>query len=397
MSIDGDASGFGLYVHIPFCPQHCPYCAFAVLTGHRDLYSRYVDAVCNELHQWREEFPSMQPLQTIFIGGGMPSMLSPAQLRQILETASTLFGIEAGAEITLEANPSTVDAEKFDAIRYLGVNRLSLGVQAFQDDDLKSLGRLHSAREAELAFEAARQADFSILSLDLIFSIPGAPREHWRATLQRALDLRPDHISTYSLTIEEGTRFSQRYHQGRLQTVSEIDDAWAYEWCMKQMELAGFEHYEVSNFARPGCRSRHNWGYWHGAVYFGVGLSAHAFVAGERRWNTPDIHNYLEAVEAGKSPRASQETLEPEAARREQLWLQLRTCDGVCLARDELRALQSMPKFQAMLTEDLIYLCERQLTLTPRGFLLADVIGIDVVDMMEKGATRVNKKVRQAR
>ncbi|MDH3604773.1 MAG: radical SAM family heme chaperone HemW, partial [Candidatus Tectomicrobia bacterium] len=338
----------GLYVHVPFCPQHCPYCAFAVVTGHRDLYERYVEAVCGEMRQWRERMP-IGSLQTVFIGGGTPSMLAPAQVQQLLDSAASVFGLEAQAEITLEANPGTVDAAKFVAIRQAGVNRLSLGVQAFHDADLKNLGRLHSAAEAEQAIEAARQAGFAALSIDLIFSIPGSSRERWRQTLQRAIDYQPEHISTYSLTIEEGTRFAQRYHRGRLQPVSEDDDAWAYAWSMEQLEVVGFEHYEVSNFARPGCRSLHNWGYWHGAPYVGVGLSAHSFTGATRSWNTPDIRTYLDAVEHGHSPCSGQEVLDASTLRQEQLWLQIRTCEGVRLAPCELRVLQQNAKFQGML------------------------------------------------
>ena len=374
--------GLALYVHVPFCPQHCPYCAFAVVTGHRELYERYVAAVCGEVRQWWDRRPT-GALQTVFIGGGTPSMLAPVQVQQILDSAATVFGIEAQAEITLEANPGTVDAAKFAGLRRAGVNRLSLGVQAFHDADLKNLGRLHSAAEAARAFEAARQADFAALSIDLIFSIPGSSRERWRQTLQHAIDCQPEHISTYSLTLEEGTRFAQRYHQGRLQPVSEDDDAWAYAWTMERLQAAGFEHYEVSNFARPGFRSQHNWGYWHGASYVGVGLSAHSFAGATRSWNTPDIRAYLDAVEHGQSPCIGEEVLEASTLRQEQLWLQLRTCEGVRLARDELRLLQQNAKFQAMLQEGLVRLEASQLYLTPQGFLLADTIGVDIVDMLD--------------
>jgi oxygen-independent coproporphyrinogen-3 oxidase len=310
-------------------------------------------------------------------------MLAPVQVLQILDAAASVFGIEAPAEITLEANPGTVDAAKFAALRQAGVNRLSLGVQAFHDTDLKNLGRLHSAAEAAAAVEAARQAGFTALSIDLIFSIPGSSRERWRQTLQRAIDYQPEHVSTYSLTIEEGTRFAQRYHQGRLLPVSEDDDAWAYAWSMEALQAAGFEHYEVSNFARPGFRSQHNWGYWHGVPYVGIGLSAHSFTGVTRSWNTPDIRAYLDAVEHGQSPCIGEEVLDTGTLRQEQLWLQLRTCEGVRLAPWELRVLQQNTKFQAMLQSGLVVRETSRLRLTPQGFLLADTIGVDIVDMLE--------------
>ena len=201
---------FGLYVHIPFCPQRCPYCAFTIVTGHTALYDRYVEAVCAEIRSWQSLAPK-GPLQTVFFGGGTPSLLDPVHVQQILDTATATFGIAPEAEITLEANPTTADAQKFNAFRAHGCNRLSLGVQSFNDADLKTLGRWHSAADAEAAYSTARQAGFTNVNLDVIFSIPGAPRQHWPATVHKLLALAPEHISTYALTIEEGTRFARRW------------------------------------------------------------------------------------------------------------------------------------------------------------------------------------------
>ncbi len=375
--------GFGLYVHVPFCPQHCPYCAFTVLTGHEELYGRYVEAVCAEMGQWRH-LASRGPVRTVFFGGGTPSMLSPGQVGRMLDAASAWFGIAADAEMTLEANPSTVDAARFAAIRQLGVNRLSLGVQSLNDADLKVLGRLHRAAEAQDAFAAARQAGFSNLSVDLMFSLPGAPRAHWRRTVEQVLALRPEHMSTYSLTIEEGTRFAQRHHQGRLTPVSEEDDAWAYAWVIEALSDAGYEHYEVSNFARPGFYSRHNWSYWHGVPYVGVGLSAHSFVDGRRRWNTRDMRDYLAAIEAGREACIDAEVIDAVKAREEHIFLQLRTSAGVRLEPKELHVLLSSAKFQAMRQERLVRLEAQRLSLTRQGFLLADTIGVDVMGILDR-------------
>jgi oxygen-independent coproporphyrinogen-3 oxidase len=232
------------------------------------------------------------------------------------------------------------------------------------------------------AYETARQAGFTNVNIDVIFSIPGAPRAHWAATLEQLVALQPEHVSTYSLTIEEGTRFAQRYHGGHLQPVSEDDDAWAYAAAMAILTAAGFEQYEVSNFARPGYRSRHNWGYWHGVEYVGVGLSAHSFLDGQRQWNTSDLQQYLSRVEAGQSACAGQETLSPENARQEQVWLQLRTAAGAQLTAPELARLQLAARFAGLLHEGLMRLDGCHVSLTPRGFLLADAIGAEVVDML---------------
>jgi oxygen-independent coproporphyrinogen-3 oxidase len=293
------------------------------------------------------------------------------------------FGIAPEAEITLEANPTTADAQKFSALRASGINRLSLGVQSFNDSDLKILGRRHSAADAEAAYRTARQAGFSNVNLDVIFSIPGTPRQHWQATVHTLLALAPEHISTYALTIEEGTRFARRQHQGRLTSVSEEDDAWAYAWVMETLTAAGYEHYEVSNFARPGFRSRHNWGYWHGADYLGVGLSAHSLLDGQRHWNRRALLAYLRAVEAGGTPCEDTERLDAVAARQERLWLQLRTCAGAILQPAELQALLSAPRFQAMLEAGLVHLQALHLCLTSAGFLLADAIGLELLTILE--------------
>jgi oxygen-independent coproporphyrinogen-3 oxidase len=373
-----------LYVHIPFCPQHCPYCAFAVLTGRQDLYARYVAAVCAEMRSW-QHLARHGPLHTVYFGGGTPSMLAPAQLQQILDTAAATFGLVAAAEISLEANPETADSAKFAAFRQLGCNRLSLGVQALHDADLKVLGRRHSAAEARQAYTTARQAGFANVNIDVIFSIPGTPPARWQDTLGQLVALQPEHVSTYALTIEEGTRFAQRYHGGRLQPVSEEADAWAYATTMEVLAAAGYEHYEVSNFARPGYRSRHNWGYWHGAAYLGVGLSAHSFLSGQRQWNTRDVEEYLRCVESGHSPCAGTEVLSPESAREEQVWLQLRTSAGVELGLGELERLQHAARFDGLLQEGLLRLDGSRLYLTPQGFLLADAIGGEVADMLAQG------------
>lgn len=375
---------FGLYVHIPFCPQRCPYCAFTILTGHTAFYSRYVEAVCSELCQWHS-LAHKGPLQTVFFGGGTPSILTPEHLQHILDTASNVFGLAAQAEVTLEANPTTADAQKFAALRAGGFNRLSLGVQAFNDADLQALGRWHSAAEAEVAYDLARRAGFHNINMDVIFSVPGAPRTHWQQTVQRLLALAPEHISTYALTIEEGTRLARRYRQGRLQPVTEEEDAWAYEWGMETLVAAGYEHYEVSNFARPGRRSQHNWGYWQGVEYLGVGMSAHSFVDGRRHWNVRTIRAYLAALEAAQSPCEDHERLTAKAARQERVWLGLRTCEGILLQEAERRALLTHPKFQAMLDTQLLQLVASHVRLTPAGFLVADAIAVEVCNIMERG------------
>ena len=374
----------GLYVHIPFCPQHCPYCAFAVVTGHRHLYERYVDAVCRELQMWA---PARHgPFHTVYVGGGTPSMLTPAQLARILDTAASEAGIAAGAEVTLEANPTTIEAAKFADLRRAGFNRLSLGAQSFSDADLNMLGRFHDAAACDDAYRQARRAGFDNISIDLMFSVPGAPRAHWTQTIERVLELAPEHISTYSLTIEEGTRFARRHEAGDFVPVSEAEDEWCYAWTMSRLEAAGYEQYEVSNFARPGYRSRHNWGYWTGAPYIGVGMSAHAYIDGRRQWNVSGIEPYIAAVEANRPPRAGEEVLAGWDKREEELWLRLRTCDGALLQDWERQALARSERFDAMRREGWLQLDGQRLRLTRRGRMLADAIGLEIAALIEPHA-----------
>jgi oxygen-independent coproporphyrinogen-3 oxidase len=353
-----------------------------VVTGHRHLQERYVQAVCHEIESW-SHLSTQGPLHTIYLGGGTPSMLTPAQVDQLLETAAHSLGLEPDAEISLEANPQTVDAEKFADFHRLGVNRLSLGIQAANDHDLKILGRMHSASEAVHAFKAARQGGFRNVNIDVMFSLPGSTQQRWQQTLATLLELQPEHISTYSLTIEEGTRFAQRHHHGNLTPVEEDDDAWAYTYAIEVLNKAGYEHYEVSNFALPSFRSQHNWGYWHGAEYIGVGLSAHSFLESQRFWNTKELMAYIECLENGRSPRVGTEQLDPQTARREQIWLRLRTCQGIELTPAERNVLHQSVQLQALLDANLLTLTRNQLALTPQGFPLADRIGIELTTAFE--------------
>ena len=216
-----------------------------------------------------------------------------------------------------------------------------------------------------------------------MFSVPGAPQAHWKRTVEHALGLVPEHISTYSLTIEEGTRFAKRNREGDLHPVSEAEDEWCYAWTMERLERAGYEQYEVSNFARQGYRSRHNWGYWTGVPYIGVGMSAHAYVNGQRQWNVSEVETYLSLVEANRRPCAGREFLKGWEKREEELWLQLRTCDGVQLDARECRALERADKFDAMRRNGWLRLDQRRLTLTRQGRMLADTIGLEIAALIE--------------
>lgn len=372
----------GLYVHIPFCPQICPYCAFASLRGVDHLHERYVEALCKELQSLRALRPP-EPLQTVFFGGGTPTQIDPALIGKVLETADEVFGTASDVEITVEANPGTVDRQKFAHLRSLGCNRLSLGVQSFDDIALKKLGRVHSSEEAERAFVAAREAGFSNVSIDLIFSVPALADSVWKGSIEKAISLQPDHISAYALTIEEGTLFAKRERDGKWVGLTEDDDAMQYDWTRRRLLDAEFEQYEVSNFARSGLRSRHNWGYWTGVEYLGIGLSAHSFVGGERFWNVKDIETYLEKVEGETSPVLGRETVSEQTAFRERFWLGLRTAEGVNLSEKEWVILGADRRFAQFVDAEFISVDRGLITLADKGWNLADVLAIEITDILE--------------
>lgn len=371
-------ANWGLYVHIPFCPQVCPYCSFAVTRPRPRLHERYVRALCAEVAAHRA-LADQGPLDTVYFGGGTPTLLAPEQLGRVLEAARDCLGIKESAELTVEANPEAADIARFTALRELGFNRLSLGIQSFADQSLRLLGRQHSVSQADAACEAARQAGFANLSLDLIWAIPGAPARDWEYSLERALEHRPEHLSAYGLTIEAGTPFAKQERQGRLIPLSEDEQAEAYERGVARLEASGFEHYEVSNFARPGCRSRHNWGYWHGGQYLGVGLAAHSLLGHRRSWNQRRLRDYLSTIEAGLSPEAGAEELDAATAREEALWLGLRTSEGIALEP----ALVGRERFLDLVSAGYLELRGERVGLTRRGFVLADAIGVELMDLLE--------------
>ena len=381
---------FGLYVHVPFCAQICPYCAFVSVAGGEELYDRYVEAVRGEIEAaGRFAYPG--PLNSLFFGGGTPSTLTPQQLERILAAAVRHLGLAADAEVTIEVNPGTADQTKFSRLRALGFNRLSIGVQSFRDEGLKRLGRVHSAEEGERAYEMARRAGFDNVSLDLISGIPGLPAEQWCCTLERSVELGPEHISAYALTIEDETFFAECLRQGDIEPVSEEEEAQVYEWTSQRLTAAGYEHYEVSNFALTGRRSRHNWGYWTGAEYLGVGVAAHSFIDGRRSWNTRDLMEYIERLESGRSVRTGWEDIDELTANRERVWMGLRTDRGIVIREAERRFLEQEKRFGDLLESGCLEWAGNRLRPTRNGFLLADALGLEISELLEKGVAEREK------
>ena len=297
-----------IYVHIPFCARICPYCAFYKERADSSQTQRFCEALLRELDERRARWP-VAP-ETIFIGGGTPTALTTAQLEYLLGGFRERLDLSALREWTVEANPGSVSPRKAETLRSLGVNRISLGVQSWDDELLKLLGREHNAAQAEASFHILREAGFTNVNIDLMFGLPGQTLAQWEATLRKTIALGPEHISTYCLTYEEDTEFFARQARGEFREDPD-SDARFLESAMELLGSAGFEHYEISNYARDGYASAHNRGYWAGEDYLGIGPSAFSTVGLERSQNVCDYREYSDRVLAGESAISSTEILTP--------------------------------------------------------------------------------------
>ncbi|MDA8430441.1 MAG: radical SAM family heme chaperone HemW [Geobacteraceae bacterium] len=372
-----------LYIHIPFCQKKCPYCAFFSQEHTAESLSEYAGLLCTEMNLVAQNSASQHKLDSIYFGGGTPSLMNSRQLARLIEQAEQLFGLAAQAEITLEANPGTVDYHKLADFRRAGINRLSVGVQSFDDQMLATLGRIHTAQEAKKSFAAARQANFNNIGIDLINSLPGQTREMWQTDLEQALQLAPEHISVYGLTIEDDTRFAEQYTEGSMLLPDEDLSAEMFEAADDRLGSHGYEHYEIANYARPGFRSHHNSGYWHRDGYLGVGTGAHSYLRdtgyGTRFSNVANFDTYAQTLCKGKLPRIDISDLTREDAMAEYMFLGLRMSDGIVIKSFEKefgmqlndvygQALDVL-KFQQLLTTD-----PAAVRLTRRGMLLSNQV-----------------------
>jgi putative oxygen-independent coproporphyrinogen III oxidase len=356
-----------IYVHIPFCARICPYCAFYKDLLDRSQTQRFCEAILRELEQHRQDRP-LRP-STIYFGGGTPTALTTPQLEFLLGGFQALLDLSELEEWTIEANPGSVSARKADVLKKFGINRISMGVQSWDDALLKILGREHDAKQAQQSFSILRDAGFANINIDLMFGLPGQTTEQWRATLEKTIALEPEHVSAYCLTYEEDTEFFRRQARGELRANAE-NDAGFFEMTMSILEAAGYEHYEISNYARPGHSSLHNRAYWGGEDYLGIGPSAFSTI-GQQRWqNLADYRGYAERVLSNQSPIGSREDLTAEMRRAERIALSLRTRDGVSAAL--LESFQNETReFTAL---GLLQRSNGNFILTPRGKLLADSV-----------------------
>ena len=372
----------GLYIHIPFCASRCIYCGFYSTTSLK-LRQQYVDAVVKEmaLRGKRSEVRS-KSLSTIYFGGGTPSQLTIPQLHQIFDAIYKYNKVQMGSEVTIEMNPDDVTEVFADGLCMLPVNRVSMGAQTFDDERLKWLHRRHTSQQVSEAMERLRDNGIRNISIDLMYGFPGETLDDWRRDIDAALALGAEHISAYCLMVEEGTPLAKMMHKGDSPLNEELERK-MYEMLIEKLTAAGYEHYEISNFAKPGHRSRHNSSYWQDIPYIGLGAAAHSYTMpggspfekkAIRSWNVADIHQYIEAIERGELP-SEKEEIDEDTHYNDRITVALRTSDGLDLGTlTERHRRYCLKEAQRFLDDGLLKQHDNRLSLTRKGLFVSDYI-----------------------
>ena len=367
----------GLYVHIPYCVKKCNYCDFCSLPqGGAGVPDDYVEALCAEIASYKRD--DRLCLDTVYFGGGTPSLLSPLQMEKIVLEICNAFYISESAEITLEANPGTVTEEKAVAYKRLGFNRVSLGLQSIHEKEMKKLGRIHNYQDFLSSFNLLRKAGFDNINVDLMYGIPYQSKDSFKETLDAVIGLSPEHISAYGLILEAGTPLFSEIDVLPLPTQDEECDM--YDACRDLLKKSGYEHYEISNYAKPGKRSRHNMLYWNLTDYIGVGAAAHSYFEGERYSNTDSVSEYISSRKAGDNTRITSDV----DAEFEYVMLKLRLSDGFSLSEYEERFGSSFTDgkediIRKFIEQGLMTLSDGRLALTERGFYLSNSILVEIL------------------
>ena len=367
----------GLYIHIPFCASRCIYCGFYSTTSLK-LRQRYVDAVIKEMEEVRKRKKEKEDhsIATIYLGGGTPSQLTIPQLHQIFDAVYKYNKVEMDAEVTIEMNPDDVTEAFSDGLCMLPVNRVSMGAQTFSDERLKWLHRRHSSHQVTEAIERLRDNGIQNISIDLMYGFPGETLDDWQRDIDAALSLDVEHLSAYCLMVEEGTALYERLKMKdeKLKMPNEELERQMYELLIDKLTAAGYEHYEISNFSKPGYRSRHNSSYWNDTPYVGLGAAAHSYDGHRRSWNVADIHQYIEAIERGELP-SEQEEIDGDTHYNDRITVALRTSDGLDLTTlSDRHRHYCMKEAQRFLDDGLLQLCDNRLSLTRKVLFVSDYI-----------------------
>lgn len=365
----------GIYIHIPYCKKACHYCNFHFSTS-LNTKNGFIQALLKEI-ELQQHYAGGATIRTIYFGGGTPSLLDHRELMEILDRITDAFNVATDAEVTLEANPDDITVQKANDWINCGFNRLSIGVQSFDDADLTWMNRAHTASQAEHSIQTIREAGFNNFSIDLIYGTPTLSDQQWQRNVDKAFDMQVPHISSYALTVEAATPLAHMIKKNQSVPVSTTHQANQFELLMQWMDTAGYEHYEISNFARPGYRSNHNSAYWEGIAYLGLGPSAHSFNGKERQWNVSNNALYIKAIESGEVP-FEKETLTSTQQFNEYIMTALRRKEGISIThvRERFngasdRMLRSSSKF---IEQGLMKNTDDHLILTNKGKLFADGI-----------------------
>jgi oxygen-independent coproporphyrinogen III oxidase len=373
------------YIHIPFCDHKCIYCDFySIITS--DNIQSFLKSLEKEIDYYSEKYSDDRELISIYFGGGTPSLMEPEYISEIIEIIKRKFIVIENAEITLETNPGTVSLDKLNSFRNSGINRISTGIQSFDNDDLKFLTRIHNSETAIKTVDSAAEAGFENISLDLIFNLPGQTKKKWIKNLEQAVDLPIKHISAYSLILERGTILNKMVLDGKVKIQDEDYDAELYEATIDFLTSNGFYQYEVSNFAKPGFECIHNNAYWHYTDYFGFGTSAHSFIDSERWWNLSSLKMYIDKVEKSGNAVAGSETIDIEKAVNEYLMLALR---GSGLNLNNLQnkfgedvqpwLINTYPYLKMLSKQNFVTMNNDIVKLTPKGYAICDEIMIEII------------------
>ena len=371
----------GIYIHIPFCKRRCIYCDF-FSTTQSEKKAEYVHALIHEL-EMRKDYVGEEEIETIYLGGGTPSQLSQEELEEIFAYIYKVYKVTPDAEITLEANPDDLTPEYVSMLRSLPINRISMGIQTFQEETLKLLHRRHTARQAIEAFRRCREAGFQNISIDLMYGLPGETLETWEQDLQQAIDLHPEHISAYHLIYEEGTTLWNLREQNKVEEAKEELSLTLFKTLIERLTKAGYQHYEISNFCLPGLHSRHNSSYWTGKKYLGCGPSAHSFDGISRQWNVSSLGKYLEGIRSNQLDFELEE-LDLYTRYNDFVITSIRTCWGMPLAQLRTTYGETLYNYclrmaKPHIEQGVLEIKEDTLKLTPQGIFISDGIMSDLL------------------
>ena len=371
----------GIYLHIPFCKKRCIYCDF-FSTTQSEKKAAYIDALCREL-TLRKTYIGNEPVETIYLGGGTPSQLDQKDFEKIFTAISETYTVTDGAEITLEANPDDLRPEYIHMLRSFPFNRLSIGMQTFQNETLKLLNRRHTAEQAVKAFEDCRKAGFRNISIDLMYGLPGETAETWASDLRQVVEMKPEHISAYHLIYEEGTPLWKLREAHRVEEVDEDLSVSLFTGLIHTLKQNGYEHYEISNFCLPGCHSRHNSSYWTGKKYLGCGPSAHSYDGKSRQWNIASLEGYIHGIECG-TEISEKEELDLYTRYNDFVLTSVRTCWGMSLERLKTDFGEKLYRYclkmaRPHLVQGTLETCHETLKLTEKGIFISDGIMSDLM------------------